>query len=285
MVLWTMAIPLPAASDRLAKLLTKPGKYQNPMSNVAVIVAHPDDETIGCGGLLQSLSAPTIIHVTDGAAPFALESPGRSGCTPENYAAQRRSELFQAMAVIGVEPRQLLSLGVSDLEVHVKLDAVINRLCEMMIKADFSCLLTHAFEGGHPDHDAVAFAVAIATKTVDRQTPVIEMPFYRRGEFGMCVQQFCPARCAPEELTIRLSPREAQSKRKMLAAFSTQTRILSMFSCDVERFRTAPKYAFPDAPNGGLFLYEGSRLGVEPKDVQESIKAVMRASLSCAILA
>lgn len=272
-----MAIPLPTASDRLAKLLMKPSMHQNPMGNVAVIVAHPDDETIGCGGLLQSLSAPTIIHVTDGAALFALEPLGKWGCRPENYAAKRRSELFQAMAVIGVAPQQLLSLGVSDLEVHAKLDAVIDRLCEMMIKADFSCFLTHAFEGGHPDHDAVAFAVAIAAKSVDRQTPVIEMPFYRRGESGICIQRFCPACGAPQELAIPLSSREAQRKKKMLAAFSTQAHILSMFSCDVERFRTAPKYEFRDTPNDGLFLYEGSRLGVEPKHVQGSIRAVMQA--------
>src|SRR5829696_3490690 len=38
-----------------------------PAHKVAVIVAHPDDETIGIGGQLSRLEGVTILHVTDGA--------------------------------------------------------------------------------------------------------------------------------------------------------------------------------------------------------------------------
>ena len=33
----------------------------------ALIVAHPDDETIAAGGLLPRMLAPTLVYITDGA--------------------------------------------------------------------------------------------------------------------------------------------------------------------------------------------------------------------------
>jgi N-acetylglucosamine malate deacetylase 2 len=37
------------------------------MVPVAVVVAHPDDETIGCGAILRRLPLVRLVHVTDGA--------------------------------------------------------------------------------------------------------------------------------------------------------------------------------------------------------------------------
>ena len=55
-------------------------------------------------------------------------------------------------------------------------------------------ILTHAYEGGHPDHDAVAFAVAAAVRVAGRaaDTTIVEMPFYRAGPEGWIRQLFLP---------------------------------------------------------------------------------------------
>ena len=53
---------------------------------------------------------------------------------------------------------------------------------------DADLVLTHAYEGGHPDHDAVAFAVSgggAARGSDAADTTVVEMPFYHAGPGGL----------------------------------------------------------------------------------------------------
>src|SRR5947209_8077533 len=69
---------------------------------VVVIVAHPDDEVIGAGGLLGALRNVQIIHTTDG-SPHDLSDARRSGfSTREEYAGARRAELTCALRIAGV---------------------------------------------------------------------------------------------------------------------------------------------------------------------------------------
>src|SRR5687768_15855491 len=83
-----------------------------PAGNVAVIVAHSDDETIGLGGQLPRLQGIRILHVTN-SSPRNLTWANRRGfTTAEEYAAHRQRELKAAMALVGVPASALSSLGV-----------------------------------------------------------------------------------------------------------------------------------------------------------------------------
>ena len=66
------------------------------LGRTLVIVAHPDDETITCGGLLQRMRDPCVVFATDG-APEDAYFWSRFG-SRERYAAIREQEAQAALA-------------------------------------------------------------------------------------------------------------------------------------------------------------------------------------------
>src|SRR5260370_30406822 len=79
-------------ADRLTRFLALLAAPEAPRiwpDRLAVVVAHPDDETIGAGGQLSRFAHATLIHVTDGAP---RRHPDRA-----RYAMLRRRALEPAM--------------------------------------------------------------------------------------------------------------------------------------------------------------------------------------------
>ena len=123
------------------------------------VVAHPDDEVVGFGLRLAALQNLTLAHATDG-APEDMGDARRAGfATREAYAHARAGELDACLAALGAAPRRL-ALGVQDQTAVFHLAEMVAALQEPLAGA--ALVLTHAYEGGHPDHDACAFAVQLA---------------------------------------------------------------------------------------------------------------------------
>ncbi|WP_298913150.1 PIG-L family deacetylase [uncultured Algimonas sp.] len=72
------------------------------ISDLLVVAPHPDDEVIGCGGLIQHVRAQggrvTVAIVSDGAASH----PGSAAYPPHRLRAARRRESRAALAHLGV---------------------------------------------------------------------------------------------------------------------------------------------------------------------------------------
>ena len=78
---------------------------------LAVLAAHPDDETIGASALLARFPQSLIIYLTDGAPRDRnLWPPGMAG-EREQYAAVRRREAAEALGISLSTLKKLINAG------------------------------------------------------------------------------------------------------------------------------------------------------------------------------
>jgi len=218
---------------------------------VAVIVAHPDDEVIGAGALLAELKNAIVIHVTDGAPRDLRDARSAGFSRRDQYAEARRAELDRALECTSIGPKQRRWLGYIDQEASMHMA----EMARLVAALDVDVVLTHPYEGGHPDHDATAFGVHAARALRKGQIDVIEMTSYHDHDGQTVTGEFLGADSG-QTVTCTLSKTQRGQKRAMLDCFATQRTVLEWFSIDVERFRPAPAYDFTEPPHREPLHYE-----------------------------
>ena len=141
-----------------APALRKPARG----AHLMVLAAHPDDETLGAGGLIaaaaQDGASVEVIFATDGEASHP-DSPTHSS---NRLAVRRRAEASEAIARL--DPHATVTfLGLPDGRLrHCQAD-LVQALAERLRPG---CLVVTPWRGDrHPDHEACAFA----TRTVLRR--------------------------------------------------------------------------------------------------------------------
>ncbi|MBI2894927.1 MAG: PIG-L family deacetylase [Deltaproteobacteria bacterium] len=229
-----------------------------PGPRVLVVAAHPNDETIGAGGLLGRLQGCVVAILTDG-APRDLGVARAAGYpTREAFARERRRELERAMALVGIGPSQVRSLGTIDQEAMLELPGLTRKLVALLEEACPEAILFPSYEGGHPDHDAAAFVVHSAVRLLPRIGPtppvLVEMAVHHDEEVVPELPTFLePLGC---EATSVLDERDKVRKRRMLSCFRSQQLVLRGVQADHELFRAAPARDFAALPHPGPLHYE-----------------------------
>jgi LmbE family N-acetylglucosaminyl deacetylase len=231
---------------------------------VLFVFAHPDDESIGLGGILDQFRDPRFACLTDG-APREPAYAHAAGCaTPVAYARLRRRELAIALALAGHGSERLIALGFTDQELAHSLEGITQAVEVLLQRVQPDFVVTHAYEGGHPDHDATAFAVhtAIAAHAGHEPAPtIVEMTSYHARDGEIEWGNFLPDP-EQEETTIELTPAQRAQKRRLLATHASQSAVLRDVPLDRERLRFAPRYDFSHPPHAGRLFYENFEWGL-----------------------
>jgi N-acetylglucosamine malate deacetylase 2 len=232
-----------------------------------VIVAHPDDESVGAGALMQRTKEARLIFCTDGGPrdPYFWKRYG----SRENYVRVRREEAEAAAKIIGIKAP--LSLSIIDQELYRNLRPALDQLGKLVRSLHPNAILTHAYEGGHPDHDSCAFLSYILGQ--QHALSVWEMPLYHRTGEGPRHQEFVKADDG-EWIDLRVEDYELHKKESMVRAYASQTGILEAFDLRIERFRPQPKYDFRRPPQSEVINYEAWQWPMRAVDLCAEFAAV-----------
>lgn len=211
-----------------------------------VVVAHPDDECIGAGAMLQRIEKPAVVFCTDG-GPRDQCFWQRFG-SREQYVRVRRHEATLAGQVVGLDRPTFLPIV--DQELYLNLAHAHRSLQELVVDLRPQAILTLAYEGGHPDHDCCAFLSHRIG--LQHNLSVWEMPLYHRTSRGPCQQQFLNSTGGS---CLRVASPELRRKRQMLSCYESQASVLEGFDLSSEFYRRQWPYDF-SAPPADVINYE-----------------------------
>ena len=252
---------LSSAQQALAWLVAPTGNGEN-SPRVLFLAAHPDDETIGGSAVLNRLSDVFVAYLTDGAPRDArFRSPHVRG-SRDFYACVRAEEAACALNIAGVPAGRIAFLGGVDQEAVAEVPVLLQAFVEVVREFQPSVIITHPYEGGHPDHDTAALIAQLATSPAVHQNaappPLLEMTSYHLADGKRLIGEFLPAASssAASSVTLKLTSEERAKKARMLGSYVSQWHILSEFPLEPERIRVAPRYDFTQPPHAGPLWYE-----------------------------
>jgi LmbE family N-acetylglucosaminyl deacetylase len=240
---------------------------------VVFVAAHPDDEVVGAGAQIER--GATVVHVTDGAPRDSADARALGFATREEYAAARRREAAEALPGV-----RIVALNFVDQEATLALAAVARALAETLETLGATLVYGHPYEGGHPDHDAAAFALHAARALVRRAPALAEFTSYHAGSggaprSGVFLSPNAAALAPGPEVVMPLAGAALARKRRRVAAYASQSRVLAGFPLDAERFRRAPLYTFTRAPHRGALHYERFSWGMTGARWRELARAAL----------
>jgi N-acetylglucosamine malate deacetylase 2 len=221
---------------------------------VAVVVAHPDDETIGAGASLALFSNLLLVHVTDGAPRDLRDARSAGFDTAAGYAKARRDEMVAALRA-GSVAAKLSVLGAPDQQAALHMSELAHSLRALLERFEPVCVIGQAYEGGHPDHDSACLIARLVCGKLQPPPGILEMTGYFANAGGeMIVGGFVGE---PAALVTELDESDQARREAMLDCFKTQRATLTPFRrMEHEAFRLAPPCDFGTAPHPGALWYE-----------------------------
>jgi LmbE family N-acetylglucosaminyl deacetylase len=199
---------------------------------IVILSPHPDDETLGAGGLIAAAHAVgqtvDVIVVTDGSG-----SHPRSKQYPSQKLVELRySEVHRAGLALGLQPDRVTFLGLPDTmapKSGLRFDGAVRETLNVIRRSGASALFV-TWEGDpHCDHEASAEMA----KTVRRMSPGLKLWAY--PIWGWHLEADAETRQPPPKaVRIDISP---YHDRKLQAIAAHASQMTDLISDDPEGFR------------------------------------------------
>ncbi|TRX73539.1 PIG-L deacetylase family protein [Pseudomonas mangiferae] len=183
----------------------------------AVIIApHPDDEILGCGGLMRSLAqcgrSLKLISVTNGSASH----PGSQHWTAERLSIIRPLESAEALRRLGINPNELRWVrgGFPDSGV-AQYESELREFLTRYLRPD-DVVFTTWRDDGHTDHEAVgraSAAAALDTGAILHEIPIWAWHWATPEDFRIPWERACK---------IPLDSQSLARKKHAMQAFASQ---------------------------------------------------------------
>jgi len=136
------------------------------LHRVLVIAPHPDDDVIGCGGLLQRAAESRVLFVTDGdrnpwPQRILLRKLSIGDEDRRRWGAMRRRESLEALSLLGIPESQTRFLGFADQSLMSLARRRDRRLLEILVEEIRSfaptLIVSSSTFDAHYDHRALAW--------------------------------------------------------------------------------------------------------------------------------
>ena len=151
-----------------------------------ILAPHPDDESLGCGGLIAAACdagfAPVVVILTDGAASH----PGSKQYPPERLRALRELEAMRAARSLGLPKQNLYFLRAPDTRLSAagpEFEDYVERLGEVGRLRGCGIVFAPWLGDLHCDHETAA--IMAATLSARHGWALVSYPVWgwlRRGE-------------------------------------------------------------------------------------------------------
>lgn len=193
-------------------------RLTDPTTRLVVVAAHPDDETLGVGGLISRAAEQgclvEVVVLTDGEASH----PHSPTCSPADLAATRRRELAAALDELA-PGSHVTWVGLPDGALADALPTIVTTLVEIVGDHGDAVILAAPWrQDRHPDHDAAGRAAAAAALRTG--AGLVEYPIWL-WHWGQ------PGDLPADAGILRLTPAEVTRKRSAIGHHLSQIQPLS----------------------------------------------------------
>lgn len=207
-----------------------------------VFAPHPDDESLGCGGLIALLRkfdlAVDVIVLSDG----TLSHPNSRKFPSEKLRDLRETEMKNALRILGVSEDKITFLGYRDRSVPQSgtddFAAAVLKIKNLLVKINPQTIVVPWRRDPHPDHRAAWQIVHSAVNSADifdRKIKILEYPIWL---WELAEDNDLPLKDEIKAWRLNI---ETVAEQKQNAIKAHVSQITDLIDDDPEGFRLSPE--------------------------------------------